>query len=140
MSARILRIFGFSVLLVVAALLVTLEDAHASFNARSSSRLFRKDIVEARNLAEGLRASQEFSFADRFKVTHCRIHNRNEGPGFTCEFHFGAKTLLLTSQEMENLDAMLATYNPGDRVIVQAREELECTIPWGAEINWECRF
>lgn len=138
MSARIRRLFLVGLILATAFPLSHLNEAQATpFGSRLL--IHRSEIVHARALSSGLHPLQEFSFIADSKLVHCRMNSRTQGEGFACEFQYGVKTLLLTSLEMERIDAKLATYVPGARVLLQGRVQLECLVQPARERGWICR-
>lgn len=138
MPARIRRLFFVGLVLAAAFLIGSLEEARANLTSRFT--LHRSEVVRARVLSLEMRPLQEFSFTEGSKVIHCRMNSLTQGEGFACEFHFGAKTLLLTSLEMDRIDAKLATYAPGDRIFLRGRVQLECSVQRTRELDWSCRY
>ncbi len=138
MPARIRRLFFVGLLLAAAFLIGSLDEARASLTSRFM--ITRSEMLRAQELARDLRPLQEFSYTAGSKVIHCRMNALTQGAGFACEFHFGSKTLLLTSLEMERVDAKLATYAPGDRIFLRGRVQLECSVFRARELDWACRY
>lgn len=137
MHARIRRLLFASLIITTAVALGVIHDAEA---LESRHILRRTDIVKARLLSLDMRPLQEFSFSESSKVIHCRMNSLIQGEGFACDFHWGHKVLLLTSLEMDRIDAKLATYPAGYRIFLRARVPLECWVERTHDLDWVCRY
>lgn len=139
MLARIRRLWLITLILLIAVLLTTFDDAHAMLDSRPVLR--HADFMRARVLSLDMRPLQEFSFVQNAVVVLCRMNPITLGDGFACEFQFPTKTLLVTSIEMDRIDAKLATYAPGDRIFLRGpRLQLECSVARSRELDWVCRY